>query len=304
MLALVASSCNKEKKRPATGKGPCGSVMLVAQPYGGSTHIMMFDPEAGEPSDSLRSIFRTTNDNGVYNSLDNCYYFLKLDTPVLALLRYHFDTYSIDTIRYNGVIDPSVSLVTKLLYSRKTNKFYHLYQKNTYPILYEITINGNLCTDKAVFGAPDIYPRSILIDRYTGKMYCNTYQGIGIIDLEKNEFSNIASISHDLGMQYSYDDNMLYGINKDTVPMTILKIDPTNGYTTAVNIAALDIPNDGLMQSGFDHCQNLYVLFRQSNLMSWPWTTDIYWIEPKTGKVIKHVSPKVVTSLFDIIESA
>ncbi|MCD6011934.1 MAG: hypothetical protein K0Q79_1796 [Flavipsychrobacter sp.] len=136
------------------------------------------------------------------------------------------------------------------------------------------------------------------VDEFTGNMYYNSYFGFNVYNPNTNENREI-SIPLSIGclLQFNKNDGMFYGFKSQEF---FCKFNPSTNLLTEINSLAIPPISNGYDFSTFDSCKNQYIVHDNGYLID-DTTVNIYWVDLKTAKIVKHTSAKgLYYNLFNV----
>lgn len=272
----------KKKHEPAAA--PCTAVLygysvpsLTTSPFGDTLEICTFGTidTATATCSSIATINNgKQNKQGIYNTSDNCYYVLQAPNWIGQPIYHITGSGSVALLHPDSL--SSGYRPGAHIYNKANSKMYCFYIESTDNSckLGEILTSGSTYSITPVASTQHyLAVYSSTVDENTGDIYY-LLGDTSTVFLEKYDMgsaivSTIDSISVSVlrnvfGLQFNTNDNKLYAINSNysasssSLPSTLLKINPSGGYTT---IGTLGFTIDPIIQStAFDQCNNHYIL--------------------------------------------
>ena len=290
IFILCSISCSKVKNTTCSGSFLAYSVMSAGGASGTTFQLIGMNATTGQQVAGRIGDLELSDPyyKGVYNVAQNSYYVYAANINAIQGYLYKIDFSGGGVAQFPHTAADSAGNWA-LLCNSKTGKLYNI-TNGWGPVetIYEV-ITAPVFSETKIFTTDSGTLHSPVIDENSGYIFFVSWPYLKKIDPASGTASIVTTYTNVLPDQLQYDnkDGMFYGVNIFTRPYTFIRINPKNGDVTT--LADLSFFTDNPSHT-FDYCDNLYILYGQTNLST-------YWIDPETGKVEKNVG---VSSVWDL----
>ena len=297
ILFCLSISCKKPKQPPIAPPKQCKNSFIALKQVGtDSLRLIDVDTATGESTNTIYNFVIRKQGNGVYIPEEKLYYTFQQDeVGKIFLVRYHLDNNQTDILNYSGAIsslpDPASG---QILYSAKYAKLFYIHvyavSSSQESKIFELIIDGTTCTEKEVSPSRGISSVIVwpIINEATGELCFSTYgEGYQVYNPGTRKTAKHIPNNSIISTIFNPNDSMFYGIDYQHNPVSFCKRTPQTG--DVITIKPLSINFDRYyIHSTFDVCKNQYILQIGGHIFDGS-TANIYWIDVKTGNVVKEI---------------